>query len=329
MKRHSGIWVRKKRKQPTKAKVTSYGRVRVPLKGACTLKLFYAENCSKTRLKLKKWLDVEKWQNWPFCKSHPDQRRFILSRNFLNRAKDIKKMTALFYTKIGIKTQLIFNIKKWQKWLTYSKMVKNGLFWGGPLRCKKRLYNHMTVILHKKRLNTNLIIEKRHLWKVAKLAFCKGYTKAKSSKLTYLVTEFQKSKIIQKMTLNTHKGCFMGKRTEKHLVFEKWHHFENWPFCKGMYNKAKWSIVVYFGSELERAKTIQKRLCNHITVLLCKNWPKNTLNNVRQVTRFWKVTKMAILLNSIVRRRGQNENGLFGSELQSFKTWDLRLNLYL
>ena len=30
-----------------------------------SLELFYAENCSKTH-----WLDVEKWQNWPFCKGH-------------------------------------------------------------------------------------------------------------------------------------------------------------------------------------------------------------------------------------------------------------------
>ena len=87
----------------------------------------------------------------------------------------------------------------------------------------------------------------------------------------------------------------------KNLVFKKWLHFENWPFCKG-YSKAKWSIVVYFGSELQRAKSIQKRLCNHITVLLCKNRLKNTLN-VRQITRFWKVTKMVILLSKAKRSK--------------------------
>ena len=38
---------------------------------------------------------------------------------------------------------------------------------------------------------------------------------AKSSTLTYLVAEFRGSKIIQKMILNTHKRCFMGKRTKK------------------------------------------------------------------------------------------------------------------
>ena len=41
---------------------------------------------------------------------------------------------------------------------------------------------------------------------------------------------------------------------------------KKWPFCKG-YSTAKWSIVVYFASELLRAKTIQKRLCNHITLI--------------------------------------------------------------
>ena len=38
-----------------------------PLK---SLELFYAQNCSKTHLILEKCLDVEKWQNWPFCKGH-------------------------------------------------------------------------------------------------------------------------------------------------------------------------------------------------------------------------------------------------------------------
>ena len=54
-----------------------------PLK---SLELFSAENCSKTHLILEKWLDVEKWQNWPFCKGHivrqSGQKRFSLSWNF-------------------------------------------------------------------------------------------------------------------------------------------------------------------------------------------------------------------------------------------------------
>ena len=33
-----------------------------------SLELFYAENCSKTHFILEKLLDIEKWQNWPFCK---------------------------------------------------------------------------------------------------------------------------------------------------------------------------------------------------------------------------------------------------------------------
>ena len=52
-----------------------------PLK---SLELFYEENCSNT-LNIEKCLDVEKWQNWPFCKAvvrQSGQKRFILSRNF-------------------------------------------------------------------------------------------------------------------------------------------------------------------------------------------------------------------------------------------------------
>ena len=135
---------------------------------------------------------------------------------------------------------------------------------------------------------------------------------AKSSKLTYFVAEFRGSKIIQKMTLNTHQRCFTGKRTQETLSIQ-WNHFENWPFCKG-YSKAKWSIVFYLGSELEGAKGIQKRLCNHITVLLCKNGLKKHTYIVWQMTRFWKVAKMAFLLKSMVRRRGQNKNWVWTSK---------------
>ena len=67
---------------------------------------------------------------------------------------DCYHITVILYEN-QLKTHLIFNLKlwrnfeKWQKWLTYDKMIKNGWVWGWPLRCKKRLYNHVTVILHK------------------------------------------------------------------------------------------------------------------------------------------------------------------------------------
>ena len=39
------------------------------------------------------------------------------------------------------------------------------------------------------------------------------------------MTEFRGSKIIQKITLNTYKRCFVGKGLKKHLRFKKWHNF--------------------------------------------------------------------------------------------------------
>ena len=44
-----------------------------------------------------------------------------------------------------------------------------------------------------------------------KWPFCKGYSDAKSSRMTYLGDEFRWPRIIQKVTVNTQKRCFMRK----------------------------------------------------------------------------------------------------------------------
>ena len=60
---------------------------------------------------------------------------------------------------------------------------------------------------------------------------------------------FQRIKIIQEMTLNTHKRCFIGKMTKKHLKFRKMT-----PFC--------------------------------ITVILYEKLLKNTVLRIREMTSF-------------------------------------------
>ena len=56
---------------------------------------------------------------------------------------------------------------------------------------KKTLQSHDSYSTPKNRSNTNLIFEKWHAFeKWQNWPFCKGYSKAKSSKLTYLVAEF-------------------------------------------------------------------------------------------------------------------------------------------
>ena len=178
-------------------------------------------------------------------------------------------------------------------------MVKNSLFWGWRLRCKKRLFNHMTVILSKKRSNTNLIFERWHAFEKWKnWPFCKGYSKAKSSKQTYLVAEFRESKIIQKMTLNTHKICFMGKRTQKNTSnlkndtilhyschdFEKW---LKWPFCSvKSIVRARRSKMAHLGLNLKVSKHWKN---DYRTTFKSFNAKKGlTLKKDKLLEKWWK-----------------------------------------
>ena len=58
-------------------------------------------------------------------------------------------------------------------------------------------------------------------------------------------------------------------RSKKHLIFEKWQHFENgqnWPRCMG-YSPCK---MVSLGQKLKMPKSCKKRLYDHIQVFVCK-----------------------------------------------------------
>ena len=65
----------------------------------------------------------------------------------------------------------------------------------------------------------------------------------------------------------------------KHLTLQKWHSFKKWqklPFCKG-YSKAKWSQMVYTGTEPQNTKNIQKLPFKIVRVVLCRKLRKNTI----------------------------------------------------
>ena len=74
-----------------------------------------------------------------------------------------------------------------------------------------------------------------------------------------------------------------GKNTshsKNGTIFKRW---QKWPFCKG-YSKAKWSQMVYTGTEPQNTKNIQKLPFKIIRVVLCRKLLKNTLN-IRKMTR--------------------------------------------
>ena len=62
-------------------------------------------------------------------------------------------------------------------------------------------------------------------------------------------------------------------------VLKKW---QKLPFCKG-YSKAKWSQMVYTGTEPQNTKHTETTL-KIVRVVLCRKLFKNTLN-IRKMTR--------------------------------------------
>ena len=95
------------------------------------------------------------------------------------------------------------NLAKWQN-CPFCKGYKN--------HTKKSLSTHVRDGLGEKRpkIHKNIFKKWHHFEKWQKWPFCKGCSKAKSSKMPYLGDEFRWSRIIQKVTVNTHKRCFMG-----------------------------------------------------------------------------------------------------------------------
>ena len=74
--------------------------------------------------------------------------------------------------------------------------------------------------------------------------------------------------------------------SKKHLIFQKWEHFENsqnWPRSKG-YRLCK---IAGLGQKVKMPKTCEKRFYNHIRVVVCKKRLEKT-PNIRKMRAFWK-----------------------------------------
>ena len=80
--------------------------------------------------------------------------------------------------------------------------------------------------------------------------------------------------------------------SKKHLIFEKWEHFENsqnWPRGKG-YRLCK---IATLGQKLKMPKTCEKRFYNHIRVVLCKKRLQKT-PNIRKMRAFCQKTHLIL-----------------------------------
>mgnify|MGYP007094275826 CR=1 FL=1 len=169
---------------------------------------------------------------------------------------------------------------KWSVW------VKN-------YKYQKHVKNHSTRILElfcaKTCSKKHQILEK---WdKFENRPSCKGYSPCKGYSLCKMVSLGQKLKMPKTWKKNHSTRIlklFCPKnRSKKHQIFEKWHKFENRPFCK-VYSLCK---LVSLSQKWKMPKTCKTPFYKNIRVVLCKNVLEKT-PNIREMSQ---VCKSAIL----------------------------------
>ena len=117
-----------------------------------------------------------------------------------------------------------------------------------------------------------------------------GYTPCK---MVSLAQKLKMPKRCEKRLYDHIKVVVCKNRSKKHLIFEKWQHFENgqnWPRCMG-YSPCK---MFSLGQKLKMAKRCEKRLYDHIKVFVCKK-PLQKTPNIRKMTGFWKWPKFTTM----------------------------------
>ena len=95
------------------------------------------------------------------------------------------------------------------------------------------------------------------------------------AKYSIWVKKYNCLKYSENVSTNTFKLFYAKNGSKKHIIFEKWEHFENcqkWPQCKG-YRPCK---MVSLRQKLKMPKRCEKRLYDHIRVVGCKKALKKT-----------------------------------------------------
>ena len=95
----------------------------------------------------------------------------------------------------------------------------------------------------------------------------------------------ENSKKHVKIHSTNHLEMFCAKdRSKKHQIFEKWHHFENRPSCKG-YSPCK---ILTLSQKLKFQKTCQNPFYKSFRVVLCKK-PLQKAPNIRENETILKI----------------------------------------
>ena len=155
---------------------------------------------------------------------------------------------------------------------------------------KTSLQAYHTNSMQKNRPKKRVIFEKwDHFEYWPKWPPCKGYSLCK---IIILGQKIKLSKTYQKRVYK-HIIVILWKKncSKKHLIFQKWDHFEywpNWPPCKG-YNLFK---IITLVQKIKLPKTYQKWVYKHIILILCEK-PLEKTPNIREMRPFSLLAKMA------------------------------------
>ena len=137
------------------------------------------KNGSKKWLIFEKWKDFENWQKWSPCKGY-SLCKIISSSQKIKMLRTCKKELYNHVKVLLCKKRLIFekweDFENWQKWsprkgYSLCKIISSTQKIKMLTTCKKELYNHLKVLLCKRRFEkTANIREMRGFWKLAKTA---------------------------------------------------------------------------------------------------------------------------------------------------------------
>ena len=147
-------------------------------------------------------------------------------------------------------------------------------------RCEKSLCDYIRLVVWKKPLQKTPNIRKmRDFSKLLKLATMHGLQPMQNGQFGSKIKNARK--VRKKLVRPLNSSCVQKNCSKKHLIFEKWEHFENcqnWPPCMN-YSPCKMVSLV---QKLKMRKTCEKSFYDHIRVVVCKK-PLQKSPNIRKM----------------------------------------------
>ena len=140
--------------------------------------------------------------------------------------------------------------------------------------CEKRLYNHTTVVLCKKRLQKKANIRKMTVFrKCPKLATMQRLQPTQNGQFG---SKIKIHKNMGKATLQSHQSCSVQKTTAKIVNIRKMTAFRKWPKLATM-QRLQPTQNGQFGSKIKIHKNMRKTtLQSHQSCSVQKTAPKNS-----------------------------------------------------